>query len=380
MYQFSVPMPYTKEAIDKLCSINSEVEKSRITSLYFSLPTNSLDFTGFEQDRFNWNFETTFDYWKSLIEYSLYNNFDFIYVLNSPVIYNEHSQELYVKLDKLNKLLNNLKKLGINKIRLCNPQLMGYINENYPEIELYISTSNEMKIIKEYSNLFLQFRNIKNCVPSFDVNKNFNLLKNLRSLFPDIKLEIMVNEGCQPACPFRNIHNSISKIKTDFSNYFYSGKFITQNCKEKMKKNFACYLANTNIIYPWEIEKYSKIDINYFKLAGRNSPEFKNGKYFEYYKLYLKGIDDIKNILNTPIRYFNNYILAYKNINFTVKEIKPYLPDIKYFMKYGHLCTTNCNAKCKYCLKCSQKIQKLYIKQLISEEKRNTPFCTFEQA
>ena len=82
MYEFSLSMPFFKEHIDKLISINKEIEKSKITSLYFSLPTNSIDFTGFEQDRFNWNVETDFDYWKPLIEYSLNNGFDFIYVLN----------------------------------------------------------------------------------------------------------------------------------------------------------------------------------------------------------------------------------------------------------------------------------------------------------
>ena len=71
MYEFSLPMPFFKEHIDKLISINKEIEKSKITSLYFSLPNNSIDHTGFEQGRFNWDVETDFDYWKPLIEYSL---------------------------------------------------------------------------------------------------------------------------------------------------------------------------------------------------------------------------------------------------------------------------------------------------------------------
>ena len=375
MYEFSVPMPFFKEHIDKLISINKEIEKSKITSLYFSLPTNSTDFTGFEQDRFNWDIETDFNYWKPLIEYTLNNGFDFIYVLNSPIIHYEHDKELYTKLDKLNRLIENLEKLGINKIRLCNPQLMGYISKNYPYIELYLSTSSEIKTIKDYSNLFLEFKNIKECVPSWDVNKNFKLLKNLQSLFPNIKLELMVNEGCLPSCPFRNVHNSMANRETNLENYFYSCKFITQNCSKKMKNDIACYLANNNIIYPWEINEYSKIGINNFKLVGRNSEAFITGKYLEYYKYYLKGVDDIKNILDLPIRYFNHYIFQDKNINLKVKEIKSYLPDIKHFIKQGHLCSTICNEECNYCFKCARKIQKVFDAKHKNEMTRTIKMC-----
>ena len=48
-------------------------------------------------------------------------------------------------------MINNLEKLGCNKLRICNPQLMGYISKNYPYIELYLSTSSEIKTIKDYS-------------------------------------------------------------------------------------------------------------------------------------------------------------------------------------------------------------------------------------
>ncbi len=377
MYEFSVPMPLYKEHFDKLTSINKEVKKSRITSLYFSMPTNSIDFTGFEQDRIKWNFDTSFEFWKPLIELSLNNNFDFIYVLNSPVIHYEHQKELYVKLEKLDKLINNLRILGANKIRVCNPQLIGYLNKNYPDIELYISTSTEIKVIKEYSNLFSEFKNIKNCVPSWDVNKNFKLLNNLRIKFPYIEIELMVNEGCLPGCPFRGIHNNWSNITTDckYSEYFYTKEFITKNCGIKIDNNLAYYFANTNVIYPWEIDEYYKFGINNFKLVGRNSPEFMSGKYFNYYKHYLNGIDDIKNILNLPIRYFNHYHLNNKSINYLIKEIKPYLTDIKHFVKHGHLCSSICGNECNYCRKSAEKIQRFFNVKEKKEMKRTISMC-----
>ena len=357
-----------------------EIEKSKITSLYFSLPINSSDFTGFEQDRFIWDSDTDFEYWKPLILYTLDNNFDFIYVLNSPIVQYEHQKELYDKLNKLDKLINNLRILGVNKIRVCNPQLMGYINKNYPDMELYISTSTEIKTIKEYINLFSEFKNIKNCVPSWDVNKDFKLLKNLSKYSKNIKIELMVNEGCLPACPYRYIHNSWLNRRTDCgnSNYFYTNKFFTENCGAKMDKNFAYYLANTNLIYPWEIEEYKKIGINNFKLVGRNSPDFKKGHYIDNYNYYLKGIDNTKNILNMPIRYFNHYITHNINLNYTVKELMLYLPDIKHFIKYGHLCASRCENECNYCHKCAEKIKKVIKQQEEKERRKTQPICVWD--
>ena len=77
MYRFSVPMPYKTEDIDKILEINKHVEKSKITSLYFSLPANCELFTGFEQYRNSFD-NQNWDYWKSLIEHTLNKKCDFI--------------------------------------------------------------------------------------------------------------------------------------------------------------------------------------------------------------------------------------------------------------------------------------------------------------
>ena len=380
MYQFSVPMPYTKEAIDKLCSINNQVEKSRIQTLYFSLPSNSCDFTGFENGRYIYQEVTDFNYWKPLIEYSLEKEFDFVYLLNFPKIFNHETDNIEQQLEKLNKLINNLRHTGCNKVRVCNPQLMGYINKNYPDIELYLSTLSQMQNIKQYENVFLMFNNIKEFVPVFDLNKNFKFLRNIKKKFPNIKIELMVNEGCISGCPYQAQHAELLNCKT-VNNidklYCFSTLFFRNNCSKIMHKNLSNYFSRSNIIYPWEIEDYSKFGINKFKLVGRNNYEFTIGKYINYYKMYLLGLDNFKNIENTPIRLFNNYIN--NNLNFTArcKELKKFLPDISYFKKYGHLCASRCGVECLYCYKCAKKIQKVFEKKQEEQRKMNLPVCYF---
>ena len=63
---------------------------------------------------------------------------------------------------------------------------------------------------------------------------------------------------------------------------------------------------------------------------------------------------------------------------FDVKTYKKYLPDIKYFQKYGHLCASRCGVECRYCYKCAEKIQKVYEKKMKEREKEPhyVPACT----
>ena len=377
MYQISVPMPYSIEHINKILDINKELKKSKITCLYFSLPCNSQDFTGFEQGRYITDKNTDFGFFKPLIEYSLEKNFDFIYLLNSPKVYNYEFDNLDLYIKKLDKLINKLSLSGCKKLRVCNPQLIAYINKNYPDFELYLSTSSELQSIRQYSVLFSMFKNIKEFVPSFDLNKNFKLLKNIKKKFPDIEIELMMNEGCIPACPLRTSHNIfitgvVDKINDD---EIFNSRFFLNNCYSFMGNDISLYLCNCNIIYPWEADEYFKIGIKKFKLVGRNTPEFHTGKYFDYYRTILKGIDNFNNIKNEEIRYFNNYIYKFSNINLTVNEIKQYLPKTEHFKKYGHLCASMCGVECKYCYKCAEKIQKILNKKQEEQRKMNIPFC-----
>ena len=101
MYEFSAPMPYSTEDINKILDINKEVEKSKITSLYACVPSGCEVFTGFEQSR-NFTFEhTDWDYWKRLINQPFDSECDFIYLLNSPRPLDIENSDFPKQLEKL---------------------------------------------------------------------------------------------------------------------------------------------------------------------------------------------------------------------------------------------------------------------------------------
>ncbi len=378
MYNFSVPMPYTIEDIDRILDINSQVHKSAITSMYACVPRGCEVFTGFEQSR-NFSFkDVSWNYWKSLIEYTLNKNCEFIYLLNSPRPLDIDPSDIPEKLEKLELLLTELRKLGVKKLRVATGQLMTYIAKHYSDFEILASTSLEYKTIWEYQNFISFHPEVKQIVPSHDVNKNFKLLLHLRKRYPDIELELMVNEGCLQGCPNRMLHEYISiDGKIFFNNDIcLSGVYATSFCNQILTRYPIQSLVIGTHIFPWDVDKYAKIGINNFKLVGRDGYNSNFNYYLEGYRMYLKGIDNVKNIESYPLAGFTHHLQNNSVLEqLTVKDYKKYLPDIKHFIKKGHLCSNICAIECKYCYKCAEKIQKAYQKKQKEQSKKMIPIC-----
>ena len=377
MIEFSAPMPYTTEDIDRILDINNQVEKSAITSLYACVPRGCELFTGFEQSR-NFVFEhNDWEYWKNLIEYVLSKKCDFIYLLNSPRPLDINNSKFNMYLEKLDNLLNELRKIGVKKLRVAAPQLLTYIGRNYSDFDILASTSLEYKTIWEYQNFIAFHPEVKQIVPSHDVNKNFKLLSILRKKYPDTEIEIMVNEGCLQGCPHRDLHEmiNIDKDKIINNDICLSVGYATSFCNPIVHKYPIHSLVIGNHIFPWDIEEYSKIGINNFKLVGRDGYDnFES--YIKSYTMYLKGIDDIKSIPDYSLSDFTHHINNNPMLKqLKVKDCQKYLPDIKHFIKYGHLCASKCGIECRYCYKCAEKIQKVFLKKQAEKNRQMTPIC-----
>lgn len=357
-FKFSAPLPFKKDNIDELILINTELNESKITSLYFALHSNCSLHTGFEQTRYNSEINN-FSYWAELINYSITKGFDFIYLINSPRQFESYDL-LLTHLKKLDILLKQLENLNVNKLRVTNPQLIDYIVNKYPKFDIYASILLDFKTIKEYVYFLDTYKDIKQVTISCDNNKNFKLLENLKSRYPFIDFELLVNQGCLTGCPYRKFHS------------IYENNYYIKKCEQ----SFSEYLCRNDCIYPFEIKEYEKIGFYNFKFTGRQTLEFHKGDYIKYFYYYLKGIEDYKFIENLPIKYFNNYIINSK-FEYRVKDIKKYLPQIKYFKKHGHLCNSICSNGCKYCFNCAKKIEQIFEQKLPDKNNKQVliPVC-----
>ncbi len=364
MYLFSTPLPFDKERIDEFFQINKNLSKSKINTLYNSLPADSDDFTGFEQPRCSTGLNVkTLDDFIRLLDYSLNKGFDFIYLLNSPrVLKLEDRNTLEKQFDKLDKLILKLKGLGLKKYRIANPQLIQHLALNYPDLEVYVSTSIDYFNIKQIENILQIFNNIKEIIPTYEQNRNFQFLKNIKKKFPNLQVEIMVNEGCIQGCPLRKYHSTtssnyeIQKIMDLGEKYV---KLYNSSCTKIIEKDYWTYICTSLIVYPWQIQEYSKIGINNFKLVGRGSTLFNKKGYSDLINWYLKAIEDESVADMIPHNLFGAYLWT-ENSNILMKDIKPYLPRIEYFKKYGALCASRCGVECHYCYKCAEKLRKKF--------------------
>ena len=385
MYKFSAPMPYTKEDIQKLLDINNQIEKSKITNLYFGLPSHCSMFTGFEQARNINSDKTDFNFWENLMRYSLDKGFELIYLLNNPKPLDLANPKFSEQIEKLKLLLTKLEEIGVTKIRAAAPQLLSYLGKYYSHFDIYASTSLDYKTLAEYQNFIMVHPEVKQIVPSHDVNKNFKLLKNIQKDYPDIEIEIMVNEGCWKGCPHRSLHEIVDIDKSIIYNkeLSLSNNYSNIICRYISEKYPFHGLTLNNNIYPWEIEEYFKIGINKFKLVGRDLlNEYPKICINAYYN-YLKTIDDYKFAENQKIvNYIHHLMMGDYELQYLLtKDIRNLLPDIKYFKKYGHLCASGCGVECRYCYKCAEKIEKVYKKKIHELEKKSyyVPACTMAQ-
>ena len=154
-----------------------------------------------------------------------------------------------------------------------------------------------------------------------------------------------------------------------------SSEYATHYCKCIADRLPVQSLVMGSLIFPWEIDEYEKIGINNFKLVGRDGYQIFND-YLNGFIMYLKGVDNVNSIKDYHISAFTHHLQCNNKLKLlTVKDCKKYLPDIKRFIKYGHLCASKCGVECRYCYKCAEKTEKVFKKKQAEQRKRTVPFC-----
>ncbi len=346
VYKICTPLPFRFELIDEIENLNSELKKSQIKILYnnFPYPLSS---------EFNWQFAAvrgrnyninSFDDFARYVKYAQDKGFNFVYLLNSPKPFSEDDFNKYKK--NLFVLLENLQSIGCREIKIANTQLMQIISKEKMGFKLSASTSFEYHNVSQYVNLINTYSSIKSINTAIDDNRNFIFLKNLKRLFPEIDIEVMVNEKCMHGCPARISH---------CASFFEA--FPCMTLAEKTGK--LKYFLKSNVVYPWQLEYYSAIGINTFKfMSYPMRADIDNLNFLKNYLMCLEnGINNL-----TVSDFFNGIFevgLSHIKNNVKLSEIMPYLPDMKHFVKNGDRCANICGIDCNYCIKCAEKIGKI---------------------
>lgn len=333
VYKLSVPMVFNFEAIDDFAKWNSQYKKSKVETLYNSIPWPlSEPYNEWIQlCRGGSNSDIkTFDDFAKYVKHSINNGFKVCYLMNSPKPFNFKDLDTFK--NDFYKLLDKLWNIGIDNIKVANTQVAVLINEHNPEFKLSASTIFEYNSITQYVQLLELYPNFVNFGIAKNQNQNFRFLKNMKKHFPNITIEMMMDEGCIKNCPTRTSCMSCSS-----TSYFKNGCKLTKQNQYKNRIRNGC-------IQPWELSYYSAIGINNFKITPQDQrASDKHEMHVKYYMdiveygLYSKGGKKLLEAMFPNIKPENRYNMI------------SYLPDIEYFIKHGHECDSRCGVECNYC-------------------------------
>lgn len=344
-YNIYAPMPFNYKLLDAMKEMNKRYKKSQIKTVYNNIPYPLFSY--FEENfqsvkGFNGDIHSFGDFAK-YVKYAKELGFNFVYILNSPRPFPE---DTYKKFEKpLLELIDKIEELGCHEFKLANQQLVKILSDKKPHLKLSASTSFEFHNISQYENLFNTYPQIKSANISIDDNRNYTFLKNLKRKFPNINIEVMLNEPCHHGCPARICHASTF--------------FSTWDCRKLIEQiGELRYHLESNVVYPWWLPYYQDIGINTFKLftftfrADMKSVDFID--YFmyciEYGAEYLNAFQFFTGMYGMNFKFKNNTSMS---------EIIPYLPKMEHFVEYGHKCSTICRLDCNYCTSNLEKIKQI---------------------
>ncbi|MBR1618101.1 hypothetical protein IJ670_08125 [bacterium] len=349
-FEFSVPLPLTYEVIDEIVEINKKHKKSQITTFYNSIPVPFSPFNQLIQiDRGSNPSIKSYEQYMSYVDYAQERGFRYCHLMNSTKSLSKEDFESIKK--PFYHVLDILKDHNVKEIKITNPQVATWVYEYNPEFIFSSSTATGYNSMMQYRNLFNIFPNYKLIDMCIDQNQNFPFLKMLRKEYPNVKIEVMVNEPCIKGCPARVSHEG----ETFFCIY---------NCSApRVRDGHIAAFFKTSAIYPWNLEYYSAIGINNFKFLPEHNPGLRaNFNNLALLKNYLNcvenGIGDM-----TANEFFTNMYSSSTEIQMN-KDIKlshvlPHFPAIEHFIKHGDKCMTSCGVDCKYCHNCAHKIEQM---------------------
>lgn len=187
----------------------------------------------------------------------------FLYVMNSTCSGNREMSEdgRWDFLQRCQWILDN----GFTGITLANPFLMEIVSRNFPELELHVSLLTGVKDARAarfYEDLGATLIHLDPVVA-----RDFQTLRSIRKAV-DLKLSLVVNEGCVLQCPLRYYHtNVISHSRESIEGQYHVDYCYYQCAGEKIRNTSE--LLRMPWVRPEDTLLYLDEGIDHFKIAGR---------------------------------------------------------------------------------------------------------------
>lgn len=356
--KFCVGTNFKNDLLEKLSCIEKKYKNNnvKISEVYGSFATSLL---GSARPAFSLP-KISSQQLKRHIEKAKEFGYEFNYLVNSSCLGNV--EYTYSGRKKIIDFVNQLTNLGVKKLTVTIPHLMEIIKERFPNLQ--VATSVISCIDSVDKALFYEGLGAGVITLDFSVNRNFTLLKEIRKKVK-VELEVLLNDLCLIKCPLKCYHYNyvghLTQDKYSKNDYFAEDPIIEKCCYLRVKdiKEF----IKSPWIRPEDVDEYTKIGIDYFKISSRDCPTV---DILFRAEAYLSG------------NYYGNFtsIINFSNPQFEGEEkleieIDNKLLDgfLKYFLEGN--CNYNC-FDCNYCENIANKVIK------INEERRVKYLKLFE--
>lgn len=187
----------------------------------------------------------------------------FLYVMNSTCHGNREMSEegRWELLQRCQWILD----AGFAGITLANPFVMELVSRHFPDLELHVSLLTQVKDARGarfYEEMGAHLIHLDPIVA-----RDFKSLRSIRGAV-DLKLSLVVNEGCVLQCPLRDYHSNVISHSHESIEGQYHVDYCYYTCAGQ-KINEPSELLRMPWVRPEDVGLYIDEGIDHFKIAGR---------------------------------------------------------------------------------------------------------------
>jgi collagenase-like PrtC family protease len=186
----------------------------------------------------------------------------FLYTMNTATLQGREYSSSFM--DKVKRQIDSHANI-VDGFIVAMPLLISYIRKEYPDIEISVSSYSRVYNVREAEEYISM--GVNTIIAHEDVNRNFKVLKAMRSL---ADVEVITNNSCLWGCPYRRTHDLISSMTSNQQGekgiWF---EYPIMFCATDVRNDLA-NLIRMRWIRPEDLTYYEEIGIDRFKIAGRN--------------------------------------------------------------------------------------------------------------
>ncbi len=167
-------------------------------------------------------------------------------------------------LDRFHRDVAHLLELGVDGFVVALPALIEAIRAEWPDVPLSASTFARIRTVTQ-AEYFLKMG--ADTIILEEANRDFALIRGLVRL--GARVEILVNQTCLPACPYRAHHLNTSSLASQPGAPCPRFEYPILECGLEYVRDPRRIISGI-FVRPEDLEVYEEIGVERFKVSGRN--------------------------------------------------------------------------------------------------------------